>query len=131
MMSDHAADNQLSQICNSFTFYHGGDDPNKMPDLVHQNLQDLIVKSPANELMQSDRLHPEDNYFDDKKNERSVEQSVKNQALVHTVSTYRKQQQQLRLGGTLSSKVLSTLQFYTHNSNTYVQTSVKVYYVTI
>lgn len=93
----------------SFTYYHCGDDLNKLQNLIDQNSVDLISKSPVNELMQSSGLHLEDNYFDGKKNEQSVEQSVKNRALVHTVSSYRKQQQKLRVGDTLSYKVLSTV----------------------
>lgn len=70
MLSDHATSSLLSQPCVSFTY--------SVPDndqMLPSNCAKVIDEKPCN-----------------KKNDEP--------ALVHTISTYRKQQQQLRSGGT-------------------------------
>lgn len=70
MVSDHATSSLLSQTCVSFTYSCPDDDQMLPPNCVK-----LIDEKLCN-----------------KKNNEP--------ALVHTISTYRKQQQQLRSGGT-------------------------------
>lgn len=117
MLSSHA-DSPMSQVCTSFVYHHNAEDrPNHLLDFNDASLADLEFNK-SKELIDpcAKSLSNENCSFEiNPSNQRVIEtphmDSKMKPALVHTVSTYRKQQQQLRLGGT-PSKVLVVLIYY-------------------
>lgn len=115
LLSSHAADSPLSQTCTSFTYHSHNDNFSRS---FGKSSANEIANSQTNEALNQRGLQLIDKYFpyptaqvsgysdvnvpDNDKPSSST--SCVQPSLVHTVSTYRKQQQQLRLGCT-SGKV--------------------------
>lgn len=105
MLSGNVSANSLSQICTSFTYYPNNDNPCQTFDVNHIASTNILSENKQQQQFNNDNQTPNEiqliNHQEIKKPPSPPPSSKCNKpALVHTVSTYRKQQQQLRLNGT-------------------------------
>lgn len=115
LLSSHAADSPLSQTCTSFTYHPHNDNVSRSFGQISTNeVADMQINEPLNQGGQQ-LINEYLSHSIDQVNDHSDDVNIPDNdkpsccmkpSLVHTVSTYRKQQQQLRLGGT-SGKVFS------------------------
>lgn len=112
MLSSHAVESPMSQVCTSFVYHQNVEDhPNHLFDLNNASLAELKFNKAEEPFQPGVKNLAYENCINEFEHSnhgeiRSPCMESKLMPLVHTVSTYRKQQQQLRLGGT-PKKVLN------------------------
>lgn len=104
-LSGNVTANSLSQICTSFTYYPNNDNPCQTVDVNHIASTNILSENKQQQQPNDDTYQPSEiqliNHQELKKSPSpQLSSKCKQPALVHTVSTYRKQQQQLRSNGT-------------------------------